>query len=293
MRTGRIGRRLLLGGFFLLIPVLLILFPPEPHHCDPAQDIICRPEFVNDLFETPTIFSIGGFAVNRAMLLMFLAAFVAIGLLWFAFRRPRVVPTKFGAAMEAVVGFVRDEIAIGIIGPSGAKYLPYLLSIFLFILIGNLFEVTPFINFPITSRMAIPAFLSVVTYLIFVIVGFAKNGLGYLGGIVWPKSVPVGLRPLVGLIEFVSTFLIRPLTLAVRLFANLVAGHVMLTLLLASGVVFIAHAGDIGARATIGIGWFALGMAIFLFEIVVALLQAYIFTLLSAVYIQTSVHPEH
>jgi len=261
--------------------------------CDPARDIICRPEFVNDLFETHTVFSIGGFDVNKAMLLMFLAAFIAIGLLWFAFRKPRVVPTKFGTAMEALVGFVRDEIAVGIIGPSGIKYFPYLLSIFLFILIGNIFEVTPLINFPITSRMAIPAFLSVVTYLIFVVVGFAKNGFGYVGGIVWPKSVPIGLRPLVGLIEFVSTFLIRPLTLAVRLFANLVAGHVMLTLLLASGVVFISNVGEIGARSAIGLGWFLLGMAIFLFEIVVALLQAYIFTLLSAVYIQTSVHPEH
>lgn len=261
--------------------------------CDPAHDIICTPEFVNELFETPTIFSIGGFHVNRAMLLMFLAAVIVIGLLWFAFRKPRVVPTKFGAAMEAIVGFVRDEIAVGIIGPTGIKYFPYLLSIFLFILIGNLFEVTPLINFPITSRMAIPLFLSLVTYLIFVVVGFAKNGMHYFTGIVWPKSVPLALRPLVGVIEFVSTFLIRPLTLAVRLFANLVAGHVMLTLLLVSGWIFVSHVADIGARATIGLGWFALGMAIFLFEIVVALLQAYIFTLLSAVYIQTSVHPEH
>ncbi len=109
----------------------------------------------------------------------------------------------------------------------------------------------------------------------------------------WPKSVPVGLRPLVGLIEFVSTFLIRPLTLAVRLFANLVAGHVMLTLLLASGWIFLSHAAEIGPRAAIGLGWFTVGMAIFFFEIAVAFLQAYIFTLLSAVYIQTSVHPEH
>jgi len=133
----------------------------------------------------------------------------------------------------------------------------------------------------------------VVTYVIFVFVGFAKNGMSYLGGIIWPKSVPVGLRPLVGLIEFVSTFLIRPLTLAVRLFANLVAGHVMLTLLLASGWIFLSHVADIGPRAAIGLGWFLIGMAIFLFEIAVAFLQAYIFTLLSAVYIQTSVHPEH
>lgn len=261
--------------------------------CDPATDIICKPEFVNELFETHTIFSLGGFDVNRAILLMFLAAFISVALLWFAFRKPRVVPTKFGAAMEALVGFVRDEIAIGIIGPTGIKYFPYLLSVFLFVLIGNLFEVTPFINFPITSRMAIPLFLSLLTYVIFVVVGFAKNGFHYFSGIVWPKSVPVGLRPLVGLIELVSTFVLRPITLAVRLFANLVAGHVMLTLLLASGVVFISSVGDIGFRSAIGLGWFTVGMAIFLFEIAVAGLQAYIFTLLSAVYIQTSVHPEH
>jgi F-type H+-transporting ATPase subunit a len=261
--------------------------------CDPATDIICKPEFVNELFETHTIFSIGGFDVNRAILLMFLAAFISVALLWFAFRKPRVVPTKFGAAMEALVGFVRDEIAIGIIGPTGIKYFPYLLSVFLFVLIGNLFEVTPFINFPITSRMAIPLFLSLLTYVIFVVVGFTKNGFHYFSGIVWPKSVPVGLRPLVGLIELVSTFVLRPITLAVRLFANLVAGHVMLTLLLASGVVFISSVGDIGFRSAIGLGWFTVGMAIFLFEIAVAGLQAYIFTLLSAVYIQTSVHPEH
>jgi F-type H+-transporting ATPase subunit a len=261
--------------------------------CDPATDVICTPEYVNDLFETPVVFTLGGFDVNRAMLLMLVAALAVLALLFAAFRRPRVVPTRFGAAVEGLVGFVRDEIAVGIIGPEGARYMPYLLSLFLFILVGNLFEITPFVNFPITSRMAIPMFLALVTWVLFVVVGFAKNGFKYFTDIVWPGTVPVGLRPLVGLIEFFSTFLLRPLTLAVRLFANLVAGHVMLSLLLVSGYVFIVHVGDIGARSVIGIGWFAIGMAIFLFEIVVSVLQAYIFTLLTAVYIQTSVHPEH
>jgi len=261
--------------------------------CDPATDVICTPEFVNDLFETQVVFSIGGFDVNRAMLLMLLAAFAAIALLFFAYRQPRVVPTKFGVAVEGMVGFVRDEIAIGIIGPEGIRYFPYLLSIFLFVLVGNFMEVAPFINFPITSRMAIPAFLAILTWVIFIFVGFAKNGVRYFTDIVWPRSVPVALRPLVGIIEFFSTFLLRPLTLAVRLFANLVAGHVMLSLLLASGWIFVSSVGDIGARSVIGLGWFTIGLAIFLFEIVVSILQAYIFTLLSAVYIQTSVHPEH
>jgi F-type H+-transporting ATPase subunit a len=126
-----------------------------------------------------------------------------------------------------------------------------------------------------------------------VFLGFAKNGFRYVGDIVWPKSVPIGLRWLVGLIEFVSTFFLRPLTLAVRLFANMVAGHLMLTLLLVSGWVFMSSVGDIGIRSIIGLPWFAFGLGIFLFEIVVAVLQAYIFTLLSAVYIQSSIHPMH
>ncbi|HEY4584169.1 MAG TPA: F0F1 ATP synthase subunit A, partial [Acidimicrobiia bacterium] len=175
----------------------------------------------------------------------------------------------------------------------GGKYLPYLLSIFFFILVGNLFEVTPLINFPITSRMAIPAFLAIVTYFIFTIIGFQKNNFRYLIDTVWPKSVPVGMRPLVGLIELVSVFVLRPLTLAVRLFANMMAGHLMLTLLLGSGVIFLASVGEIGARSLIGIPWLAFGLFIFLFEIVVSVLQAYIFTLLSAVYIESSIHFEH
>ena len=193
-----------------------------------------------------------------------------------------------------MLGFIRDDVAKGVIGvEDGPRYVPYLVSIFLFILVGNLFEVTPLINFPITSRMALPAFLAIVTWVIFVVVGFAKNGMSYLIDTIWPKSVPIALRWLVGIIELVSIFVLRPITLAVRLFANLVAGHLMLTLLLASGVIFVQNIGDIGLKAGIGVVWFVFGLGIYVFEIVVAILQAYIFTLLSAVYIQTSVHPAH
>ena len=118
------------------------------------------------------------------------------------------------------------------------------------------------------------------------------QGFKYIKDIAWPPGVPTALKPLVGIIELVSTFLVRPFSLAVRLFANLVAGHVMLTLLLVSGWVFISAQGGI-AKIPIGIGWLAVGIAIYAFEIVVAILQAYIFTLLSAVYVQTAVHPEH
>ena len=262
--------------------------------CDPAEEIICAPEVVNELFEfTVPLFSIGPLDVTRTVFLTFLAALIVVLVLYFGLRKQQLVPSKFGVAVESLVTFVKEEVALGIIGPEGARYTPYLLSIFLFILVANLFEVTPFINFPLTSRMAIPLFLSLVTWVIFIVVGFYKQGVSYVIDIAWPKVVPLGLRWLVGLIELVSVFILRPITLAVRLFANMVAGHLMLTLLLASGWIFISNIGDIGIRAGIGVAWFVMGLGIYVFEIVVAVLQAYIFTLLSAVYIQSSVHAEH
>jgi F-type H+-transporting ATPase subunit a len=266
----------------------------QEHHCDVVNEVICAPEDVKDWFEfLDPLFTIGPLNFTRVSFLMLLAAAVAVALLYFGLRSNRPVPTKFEAAIESLVGFVRDGIARDVIGPEGAKYVPYLLSIFMLIIVGNLFEVTPFINFPITSRMALPIFLSLITYFIFVVVGFKKNGMHYLTDVAWPRAVPIGLRWLVGLIEVVSTFLLRPITLAIRLFANLVAGHLMLTLLLGSGVAFVLAVGEIGPKAGLGVVWFAVGMIFFAFEIFVAILQAYIFTLLSAVYIQASVHPQH
>lgn len=259
--------------------------------CDLTQPV-CAPDNVAELFFFQT--NLWSSPITRTIFLFFLAALIVIAILFFAYRKPGVIRSKFQTAVDAVTGFVRDDVSVGIIGPEGVKYFPYLLSIFMFILVGNLFEVTPFINFPITSRMAIPGFLSLVTYLIFVIVGFAKNGFGYLAGIVWPKDVPVFLRPLVGLIEFFSYFFIRPFSLAVRLLANMVAGHTMLSLLLATGWIFMTAFGEVSlAKQGAGLLWFIMGLGIYLFEILVAVLQAYIFTLLSAVYIQDSVHPAH
>ncbi len=265
-------------------PLILAL-----EECDFVTQPVCAPTDVGELFILDTIFG----QVNRTILLMFLAAIIVVALLYFGLRRPSLTPSKFQLSIESIVAYVKDEIAVGIIGPEGVKYFPYLLAIFMFILVGNLFEVTPLINFPITSRMAIPGFLALVTWFIFVVMGFAKNGLGYFLGIVWPKDVPLAMRWLVGIIEFFSIFFIRPFSLAVRLFANMVAGHVMLTLLLVTGFVFVTNIGEIGIKGATGFLWFAMGLGIFVFEIMVGVLQAYIFTLLSAVYIQSSVHPDH
>ena len=262
--------------------------------CDVEGEIICAPDNVVELFEFQTVWEIGPFDISRTIFLIFLAALLVILFLWFGLRKRALVPTKFGVVVESVVTFVRDDVAKGIIGPEGIKYAPYLLAVFMFVIIGNLFEVTPGVNFPITSRLwAVPAMIALITWVIFVFVGFKKNGIHYITGLVWPKQVPVALRPLVGLIELVSTFFLRPLTLAVRLFANLVAGHLMLVLLLGSGYIFLTNIPDIGAKGLVGIAWFAIGLGIFVFEIVVSVLQAYIITLLSAVYIESSINPAH
>lgn len=270
----------------------LILALPE---CDLSVTSVCAPEDVSELFEfREAIITVLGFPITRTVFLIFLAAAISVALLYFGLRRKATQPSKFQLSIETLMLFVRDEVSVGIIGPSGIKYFPYLMSLFIFILIGNIFAITPFINFPITSRMSIPIFLSLLTWVIFVVAGFKKNGVSYFTGIVWPPGVPVFLKPLVGLIEFFSTFLVRPFSLAVRLFANLVAGHVMLTLLLTTAFISITTIGDIGlVKGAFGIAWWALALAIFGFEMIVILLQAYIFTLLSAVYIDTSVNVEH
>lgn len=261
--------------------------------CQPTEQPLCIPDSILELFELPVLFG----SVNRTMVYIFLVALVVMAALFVAYRKPRLVPTKFGVAVESIVDFVRNDIAIGVIGPGGERYAPYLLALFLYILVGNFFGITPFIMFPIGARMAIPAFLALLTYVIFVFAGFKKQGFTYVLHTLWPPGVPVALKPLIGLIELVSIFIVRPFSLAVRLFANLVAGHTMIALLLGSGVFFI-YAGATGMISPlkaflVGPLWFIFGMAIYLLELLVLALQAYIFTLLSAVYIESSLHPAH
>ena len=263
--------------------------------CDIIEGIVCPPANVNELFVFNPIFFIGEMGISRTHFLIIFAAIIVVAFLFFGLRKKSVVPSKIQSMVESLVTLVREDIAMSVIGQGGEAYVPYLLSIFLFILVGNLFEVTPLINFPITSRMALPLLLSLITYVLFLFAGIKKQGKEYFTHLLWPPGLPVALKPLVGFIEFVSTLVVRPASLAIRLFANLVAGHLMLSLLLVSGYFFIYQNGvwPVPMKIPIGLAWYTFGLAIYGFEIVVSILQAYIFTLLSAVYIQTSLHPEH
>ena len=251
---------------------------------------------VNELFEfEPFLFQDTLFAFNRVALLTLLASLIAAALFFFAFRKPKLVPGRLQSACEAIVEFVRDQIAVQAMGAEGVKWVPLLTTIFLFVWINNLFEIIPFINFPPTSRMALPAFLAIGVYVLFVFQGFKHQGFGYLKNTLFPPGAPKPVYLLLTPIELISTFIVRPLTLSVRLFANLLAGHIILTLIFITIHAFLTIPGLTEFSKGFPIGVVALIAAPLLigFELVVGLLQAYIFTILTAVYVGSSIHPEH
>ena len=255
-------------------------------------------EFPAFLFENSTFF-----AFNRTALLYLLAAGIVCGLMLGAFRNASIVPGRFQGAMEGIVELVRNNIIVEVIGPKGLRYLPLLTSLFLFIFINNFFEITPLVNFPPTGRMAMPAFLAIVVWTVFILVGLKHQGAAYFKNALIPSGVPKLIIPLIFVIELVSTFIVRPLTLAVRLFANMMAGHILLAVayIASSAILTDFHAGLTSPQFFAGgilglpIGIFALAgsVALVAFELLVSLLQAYIFTILTAVYIGQSLHPEH
>jgi F-type H+-transporting ATPase subunit a len=243
-------------------------------------------EDVVHLFDMPDIWGSGPLAINRTALIMLFMTLVAMALFWVAFRKPSATkPNKFQLLMEAIVGFVRDQIALEIIGPRGLAFVPILTTFFVFIFFLNFAKLTPFIMLPPTSRLAVTLFLAFVSWCIYVGVGLREHGLGYFKAIVVPPGVPLVIVPLIGLLELVSTLVLRPFTLAVRLFANMVAGHILVVITLVLIHVFLP---SWPAGTFLGISGLVLAPIVFAFEFFIVALQAYIFTMLTAVYIQSS-----
>ena len=242
---------------------------------------------VGELFNYPAF---GPLQISRVIILMLFATFCAGLLFVLAFSRAKVIPGKLQLVAESIVEFIREQIALQIIGPDGLKFVPLLVTMFMFIWFNNLLEITPFVNFPTTSRMALPAFLAALSYVTFVFLGFRHNGLRYLKEVAFPPGVPWPIYILLTPIELVSTFVLRPFTLAVRLFANMVAGHILLT------VVFLATHAFFYPKwpgILVGVLTFAAAPLAVGFELFIASLQAYIFVILTAVYISGAMHPEH
>ena len=245
---------------------------------------------VNHLFFwEPFLFKGTPFEMNRVSALMLFGAFLCITFFFLASRKKALIPGRLQSMGETAYLFVRNNIAVDVIGPEGVKYAPYLCSLFFFIFFMNLMEIIPGINFPVTSRMAIPAMLALLTYVIFNVIGFAKQGLHYLTGTLFPPGVPKPIYILLTPIEFFSVFVIRPLTLAIRLLANMMAGHVLLTIFFLFTHEFLIT--DFKpATAPLGVLTLVVASGLIVFELLVISIQAYIFTMLTAFYIAESIH---
>jgi F-type H+-transporting ATPase subunit a len=246
---------------------------------------------IEHLFKWPALLLKGTpFEVNKTVLLTFLSLAIVLGMFLVAARRTALVPTGLRNVVEMAIEFIDRGIAREIIGPEGAAWSPFLTAMFFFILFMNLFEIIPLLQFPPTARMSLPGYLAIQTWILFLAVGIKEQGpLGYLKSSLFPPGVPKFLYLLVVPIEFMSTFLVRPFSLAVRLFANMMAGHLLLVsfyVICAAlwSKTFLAVILPLPLLTLIGVTGF---------ELLVIVLQAYIFTILTAVYIGQSTHAEH
>ena len=175
-------------------------------------------------------------------------------------------------------------------GPDGLRYTPFLITLFTFILTCNLWGLIPAMQMPVNARIALPVVMALTVYVIYHVVGVISQGpITYVKNIAFMPGVPKAMYILLTPIELVTKFITQPLSMAVRLFANMLAGH----LLLVSFGVITAGVFTLSATAVIWPFSFALLIGLTAFEILVGFLQAFIFTILAAVYIGSSLHPEH
>ncbi|CAG4929412.1 MULTISPECIES: F0F1 ATP synthase subunit A [Acidithrix] len=237
----------------------------------------------------PLFFGGSSFAFNKVGLITVLAALITLSLFWIAGRQKKMVPTGVQNLIEASVDFIDKSIALDAMGPEGLNWSPFLTALFFFIFLCNVFEVIPFFQMPATARMAVPAPLALAVYATFIVVGVKKRGLKYFKDAIVPPGVPAGVLIILVPIEILSTFIVRPFALAIRLFGNMLAGHLLLiTFTVLSEALFVKGIGLILLPLP-----FAMLTALTGYEIFVALLQAFIFTTLTAVYIGDSLAGSH
>jgi F-type H+-transporting ATPase subunit a len=245
---------------------------------------------INSILRWKDIFS----SFNKIALIA-VAAAVLGSLLFILAARKNALEAPKGARnlAETTVEFIENGIVMQTMGKDGLGWTPFLLSLFIFIYLCNVPGIIPFFQMPATARIAIPLFLALIVWVVYNGVGLKHQGFKYIAHTLWPPGVPVALKPLVGIIEFISNIIVRPFSLTVRLFANMLAGHILLvTFALLTQSLITAETKQFMLKPMAVLPLF---MLIFLtaFEVLVAFLQAYIFTILTAVYIGGAAHPEH
>jgi F-type H+-transporting ATPase subunit a len=240
-------------------------------------------------FSYPAAFSIGSFHVTKPMLLAVICSGLVLWFFWAAFAKPKIVPRGVQNVAELGIFFVRDQVLRPMIGKKGDSYLPFLVSLFFFIWLMNLMEIIPIAFFPPMSRIAFPVSLMLMVYGTYTFLGIKHQGLGGYFRNMIPKDVPGGVLVLLAPVEILQYVIVRPFTLAIRLFANMFAGHVLLlvftlatwyTLQLGIGLIYSATS-------------FVLVVVLTAFEMLIQALQAFIFTILTAQYIGGSLEAGH
>ncbi|MEI7797717.1 MAG: F0F1 ATP synthase subunit A [Actinomycetes bacterium] len=206
-------------------------------------------------------------------------------------RKAAIVPSRLQFAGEGVYSFVRNSIGQDVIGPEFMRFVPFLFTLFTFVLCNNLFGIIPFLQFPSMSRIGFPIALAVFTYVVYHYVGIKHHGLKkYVKDICFMPGVPKWIYIILTPVEFATYFIVRPATLSLRLFANMFAGHLLLLVFTLGGEHLLASTIFLKILSIFSFG-FAVGLSFFEFGI--ECLQAYIFTLLTALYIAGALADEH
>lgn len=235
---------------------------------------------------------IGGtsFCFDFIMFLVLLGFLLFLGFFFFALRKPKVVPGKLQSLAELGLQFVHENVAVPMLGPDGARFMPLLATLFFAIFFWNIFEVIPGVNMTSNSRIAFPLVMAMVSWVTYNVVGIARHGfVGYMKLVLLPPGAPVILYVLLVPIEFVTTILIRPVTLTVRLWANFLAGHFLLAVFFL-GTIAMLQGGLLAIVAPLS---FVISIALVGFEVFVSILQAFIFSILTASYIGGAMAEEH
>ena len=217
---------------------------------------------------------------TNASLFMLLSVLISTCFLYFGIKKTLLVPSRWQSSVEILYEFVSDMVKENV-GKGGKTYFPFIFSLFMFVLFCNMIGMLPY-SFTVTSHIIVTLILAIFIFIAVTIIGFIKHGFGYLKLFV-PSGVPVVLLPLITVIEVIS-YLSRPVSLSVRLFANMMAGHTMLKVF--GG--FVISLGLLG-------GWLPLSFSVALtgLEILVAFLQAYVFAILTCIYLNDALNLHH
>ncbi|CTQ31524.1 F0F1 ATP synthase subunit A [Jannaschia rubra] len=218
------------------------------------------------------------YTITNVTLWMALAVLCVVGLFVLGTSRRAIIPNRVQSVAELAYGFVYKMIE-DVTGRDAVKFFPYVFTLFLFILFANFLALIPS-SFSPTSHIAVTGLLALAVFLTVTIVGFVKNGASFLG-LFWVTSAPLAIRPVLAVIELISYF-VRPVSHSIRLAGNLTAGHAVLKVFAG-----FAQVAAISPLAVLGV------TAIYGLEVLVAFIQAYVFTILTCVYLKDALHPNH